>query len=59
MSGIIDFHTHAFPDRVASAAIPALEAEGNIRAHLAKPFTRIALAEVIAQVLVTRSPSSP
>ena len=34
MSGIIDFHTHAFPDRVATAAIPALEAEGNIRAHL-------------------------
>ena len=34
MSGIIDFHTHAFPDRVASAAIPALEAEGSIRAHL-------------------------
>jgi uncharacterized protein len=31
---IIDVHTHAFPDRLAEKAIPALEAEGNIKAHL-------------------------
>jgi predicted TIM-barrel fold metal-dependent hydrolase len=30
---IIDFHTHAFPDKVAASAIPALEKEGNIRAY--------------------------
>jgi len=30
---IIDFHTHAFPDAVAAKAIPALEKEGNIKAH--------------------------
>ena len=30
---IIDFHTHAFPDTVAAKAIPALEKEGNIKAH--------------------------
>ena len=34
MSGIIDFHTHAFPDELAARAIPFLEAEGNIRARL-------------------------
>jgi len=34
MSGIIDFHTHAFPDPVAARAIPALEAKGNVRARL-------------------------
>lgn len=32
MAGFIDFHTHAFPDRIASSAIPALEKEGNIKA---------------------------
>ncbi len=34
MSGIIDFHTHAFPDQVAARAIPTLEAKGNVRARL-------------------------
>ena len=34
MAGIIDFHTHAFPDRIAAAAIPTLEREGNIKAFL-------------------------
>ena len=29
---IIDFHTHAFPDRIAETAIPFLEKEGNIPA---------------------------
>jgi uncharacterized protein len=31
---IIDFHTHAFPDHVAAKAVPHLEAEGDIEAHL-------------------------
>lgn len=31
---IIDAHTHAFPDRVAEKAIPALEAEAIIKARL-------------------------
>ncbi len=30
---IIDFHTHAFPDAVATKAIPALEDVGNIKSH--------------------------
>ncbi|MBW6520863.1 MAG: amidohydrolase family protein [Desulfoarculaceae bacterium] len=30
---IIDFHTHVFPDKVATKAIPALAKEGNIIAH--------------------------
>ena len=34
MAGIIDIHTHAFPDLIAAAAIPALEKEGNIKAYL-------------------------
>lgn len=34
MSGIIDFHTHAFPDELAARAIPFLEEEGNIKACL-------------------------
>lgn len=32
---IIDFHTHAFPDKVAAKAIPALEKEGGIKAKTA------------------------
>ncbi|HAK95468.1 MAG TPA: amidohydrolase [Planctomycetes bacterium] len=32
--GIIDFHTHAFPDKVAARAIPALEREAGIKAVL-------------------------
>lgn len=32
MPGIIDFHTHAFPDAVAAKAIPSLEQSGNIKA---------------------------
>lgn len=34
MAGVIDFHTHAFPDQVAASAIPALEREGGIKARL-------------------------
>jgi len=34
MSGIIDFHTHAFPDELAARAIPFLEEEGNVKAWL-------------------------
>jgi len=30
---IIDFHTHAFPDTVATKAIPALAKEGQVTAH--------------------------
>ena len=31
-TGIIDFHTHAFPDKVAAHAIPFLEEEGDVTA---------------------------
>jgi predicted TIM-barrel fold metal-dependent hydrolase len=34
MDGIIDFHTHAFPDKLAAAAVPFLEKEGNVKAFL-------------------------
>jgi predicted TIM-barrel fold metal-dependent hydrolase len=34
MAGIIDIHTHAFPDQIARFAIPTLEREGNIKAYL-------------------------
>ena len=34
MNRIIDFHTHAFPDAIASRAMKALQAEGGITAHL-------------------------
>ena len=34
MADIIDFHTHAFPDRIAASAIPALERAGKIQARL-------------------------
>ncbi len=34
MAGIIDIHTHAFPDPIAKIAIPTLEREGNIKAYL-------------------------
>jgi predicted TIM-barrel fold metal-dependent hydrolase len=34
MSGIIDFHTHAFPDELAGKAMKHLEGEGDIKAHL-------------------------
>ncbi|HBI15825.1 MAG TPA: amidohydrolase [Desulfobulbaceae bacterium] len=34
MSGIVDFHTHAFPDELAARAIPFLEEEGNVKAFL-------------------------
>lgn len=30
MPGIIDFHAHAFPDKVAAGAVPALAAAGNV-----------------------------
>ena len=31
---IVDFHAHAFPDKLAERAVPRLEAEGNISASL-------------------------
>jgi predicted TIM-barrel fold metal-dependent hydrolase len=34
MTGIIDFHTHAFPDELAATAVPYLEKEGNVKAFL-------------------------
>lgn len=34
MRGIIDFHTHAFPDELAGRAMRMLEEEGGIKAHL-------------------------
>ncbi len=34
MAGYIDFHTHAFPDQIASMAIQALEKKGNVKAYL-------------------------
>ena len=34
MKGIIDFHTHAFPDDLAEKAIKILEEEGGIKAQL-------------------------
>jgi len=34
MAGIIDFHTHAFPDELAERAMKVLEGEGGIKAHL-------------------------
>ncbi len=32
MQGIIDFHTHSFPDQIAASAIPYLEEEGDVKA---------------------------
>ena len=34
MSGIVDFHTHAFPDELAGKAMSMLESEGDVKAHL-------------------------
>ena len=34
MTGIIDFHTHAFPDELAEKAMAHLELEGDVKAHL-------------------------
>lgn len=34
MTGYVDFHTHAFPDSLAQVAIPFLEKEGDVTAHL-------------------------
>jgi predicted TIM-barrel fold metal-dependent hydrolase len=33
MPGIIDFHAHAFPDQIATSAIPYLEEEGDVKAN--------------------------
>ncbi|BCO10455.1 amidohydrolase [Desulfolithobacter dissulfuricans] len=33
MTGIIDFHTHAFPDQVATKALPALEKRSGVKAY--------------------------
>ena len=30
---IIDFHTHTFPDKMAEAAVSALEQKANLRRH--------------------------
>jgi len=34
MNGIIDFHTHAFPDDLSERVMKMLEEEGGIKAHL-------------------------
>ena len=34
MNGIIDFHTHAFPDALALGAFALLEKRGGIKAKL-------------------------
>jgi uncharacterized protein len=34
MTTVIDFHTHAFPDHIASSAMRSLEQEGGIKAYL-------------------------
>jgi len=34
MNGIIDFHAHAFPDKLAEKAITFLEGKGGVSAHL-------------------------
>lgn len=34
MEGIVDFHTHAFPDEIAERAIRMLEEESGLMAHL-------------------------
>ncbi len=34
MKGIIDFHTHAFPDDLSDRVIKMLEDEGGVKAHL-------------------------
>jgi len=34
MKGIIDFHTHAFPDELSGRVIKMLEDEGGVKAHL-------------------------
>lgn len=34
MNGIIDFHTHAFPDELAEKAMTHLELEGDVKAYL-------------------------
>jgi len=34
MKGIIDFHTHAFPDDISERVITMLEDEGGVKAHL-------------------------
>lgn len=34
MSGLIDIHTHAFPDSIAPAAVKSLEESGNVKAYL-------------------------
>jgi len=43
MSGspIIDFHTHAFPDKLAARAIPHLERQGGVRAALDGTITAL------------------
>ena len=33
MPAIIDFHTHAFPDKIAETAVPALAAKGKVGAE--------------------------
>lgn len=34
MQGIIDFHTHAFPDALADGAVKVLQQKGGIAVHL-------------------------
>ena len=53
MAGVIDFHTHAFPDTIAETAITALEKKGNIRAYLNGTIT--ALLDSMEQAGIERS----
>jgi len=53
MALAIDIHTHAFPDQVASKAIPTLEREGGIKAYL--DGTIAALLDSMARSGVERS----
>jgi predicted TIM-barrel fold metal-dependent hydrolase len=50
MAGYIDFHTHAFPDRIAATAIPALEKKGNIKAYLNGTITDLLKSMDLAEI---------
>ena len=61
MAGIIDFHTHAFPDELAARAIPFLEEEGNIKAQidgtvadLLRSMDRAGIAQSVICSIATR-----
>ena len=53
---IIDFHAHAFPDALAERAMPALEAEGDIRAALDGKVSSLLRSMDAAGIDVIREP---